>query len=83
MKIVFALLAVSSLAMSATGVQLKDLDKNQDGQISVKEATEHAALFNSFKTLDVNQDGQLDSTEVAKFVPAKDATEAKEMKIKS
>ena len=83
MKIVLTLLAVSSVAFGAKVVDLKSLDKDADGFVSVKEATEHAALFNSFKKLDTNKDGKLDNAEIAKFSPKKKAEKAAKENVKS
>lgn len=62
-------------AMAAAGgsasAQFKSLDTDQDGYVSVKEATAHGELFNAFRTFDKDQDGRLSPAEFAKAdVPA-------------
>ena len=45
----------------------KDLDVNQDGAISQKEAAAMPKLTDKWRELDANADGKLDEAEFAKF----------------
>jgi len=79
-------LALTALALCVSGVTVaggvyKDLDANQDGNISPEEAAALPALSDQWTTLDVNADGMLDPAEFAKMeVKETKEVEVKEMK---
>lgn len=54
-------------AHAQTAPTFESLDKNQDGKISLNEASEHDALFVAFKGLDKDRDGELSREEFAAF----------------
>jgi hypothetical protein len=60
-------LAFAGLAQAggdkATGHNFKDLDKNQDGRVSMVEAQPQSTLRSSFTALDRNADGYLNQAE--------------------
>jgi len=60
-------LLVSSVAVAGDKTSYKDLDANQDGQISPEEAAASPALSNQWTALDANADGMLDQAEFAKM----------------
>jgi hypothetical protein len=70
-SLIFGALALSTLALAlgadtsavVPGASFKDLDKNQDGRVSMAEAQELPTLRSSFAALDRNQDGYLSATE--------------------
>jgi EF hand len=47
------------------------LDRNNDGKISLSEASDNDALFVAFKNLDKNKDGELSKEEFAAFQQAR------------
>lgn len=62
---VIALQAITSLAdVSAQESLLITLDKDQDGLISLKEATGHQKLLENFNAIDVNEDGYISIDEL-------------------
>jgi len=77
-------LALTALALFVSGVTVaggvyKDLDANQDGNISPEEAAALPGLSDRWTVLDVNADGMLDQAEFAKM-EVKEVIEVKEMK---
>lgn len=63
---VLALLA-SSVAVAGNTNLYKNLDANQDGQISPEEAAASPAVSDQWTALDANADGMLDQAEFAKM----------------
>lgn len=61
------LLLASGVAVAADINMYSDLDINQDGAISKKEAVALPGLSKSWVELDQNADGMLDQAEFAKF----------------
>ena len=59
--------AVASGAAIAQSGSFESLDKNNDGKISVHEASADDDLFVKFKSLDTNKDGELTREEFAKY----------------
>ncbi len=47
------------------------VDRNNDGKISLSEASDNDALFVAFKNLDKNKDGELSKEEFAAFQQAR------------
>lgn len=65
---------IAGIGICATGIvfaqtvpSFQSLDKNEDGQISIQEATTHDELFVAFKKLDTNKDGSLSKEEFAAY----------------
>ncbi len=75
-----ALLAFAALTQAATpsepppskdSVSFEVLDRNNDGKISLSEASDNDALFVAFKSLDKNKDGELSKEEFAAYQQAR------------
>jgi hypothetical protein len=74
------MIAFSGVAQSAAPTQAPGsndnlsfdaLDRNNDGKISLSEASDNDALFVAFKNLDKNKDGELSKEEFAGFQQAR------------
>jgi hypothetical protein len=72
-------LLVSSVAVAGDQTLYKDLDADQDGQLSQEEAAALPALNDQWTVLDANADGMLDQAEFAKM-EVNEMKEVKEMK---
>lgn len=68
-----AVAAVTSAqaAAPASLPSFETLDTNNDGKISLNEASANDDLFVSFKKLDVNRDGELTKAEFAAYSPGR------------
>ena len=60
-------LLFSGASVAAGPSVYQDLDADQDGAISQKEAAAMPKLTNKWQELDANADGKLDEAEFAKF----------------
>lgn len=63
--IAFTLITASAFAFANTD-KLAQLDTDNDGRISVEEASNDAALADMFAQLDTNKDGYLSASELLK-----------------
>ena len=74
-------LLVSSVAVAGDQTSYKDLDADQDGNISPEEAAALPALNDQWTVLDANADGMLDQAEFAKMEvkEVKEVIEVKEI----
>ncbi|MEO0444044.1 MAG: hypothetical protein AAFZ92_09950 [Pseudomonadota bacterium] len=63
-----ALASISSMSFAAEkSIDFAALDSNQDGVISVDEASVNEALKESFSALDIDANGELSVNEVARL----------------
>lgn len=58
--------SVADAHANAAKTLMGQLDTNNDGVISLKEAVRHTALLRNFGLIDDNEDGQLSEDELAK-----------------
>ena len=66
----FALGMSAATAMAAEQVSFSELDVNQDGAITRKEAASFAALEKTFDTADANNNGLIEPAEYPRAEPA-------------
>lgn len=64
--IIATTIALASTAAFADETTLKDLDKDEDGRISVEEASVDPKIAAVFAELDLDKDGFLSATEMPK-----------------
>jgi Ca2+-binding EF-hand superfamily protein len=57
---------VGAASASPANVLMKELDKDKDGFISLKEAVQHIELLRNFGLIDDDEDGKLTEKELAK-----------------
>jgi hypothetical protein len=73
--LVFAGAAQSAAPTQAPGandnLSFDTLDRNNDGKISLTEASDNDALFVAFKNLDKNKDGELSKEEFGAYQQAR------------
>lgn len=63
--ILIQVLSIGSATASPANMLMQELDKDEDGFISLKEAVQHIELLRNFGLIDDDEDGKLTAQELA------------------